>query len=64
MLYGSIRARGIKVTREEVRSTLRFLDPLGSSLRSPSGATSRRPYSVPGPNSLWHIGTVCFIFDN
>ena len=46
----------IKVTRERIRSTLRLLDPLGSALRWPSGLTRRRPYSVAGPNSLWHIG--------
>jgi len=56
LLYGSVRAHGIKVTREEVRSSPKSLDPLGSSLRSLSGATPRQPYSVPGPNSLWHIG--------
>ena len=56
MVYGSLRARGIKVTRERIRSTLRLLDPLGSALRWPSGLTRRRPYSVAGPNSLWHIG--------
>ena len=56
LLFGSIRSRGVKITREQLRQSLRSLDPLGSLLRSPSGATSRRPYSVPGPNSLWHIG--------
>jgi hypothetical protein len=56
MMYGSLRARGIKVTRERIRSTLRSIDPLGSALRWPAGVTKRRPYSVPGPNSLWHIG--------
>ena len=55
VLYGSIRSGGIKVTREQVQSLLRSVDPLGSALRSPSGPTSRWPYSVPGPNSLWHI---------
>lgn len=56
MTYGSVRARGLKVTRERIRSTLRSIDPLNSALRWPAGLTKRRPYSVPGPNSLWHIG--------
>ena len=56
MMYGSLRARGIKVIRERVRATMRSIDPLGSSLRWPAGLTKRRPYSVAGPNSLWHIG--------
>ena len=56
MIIGSLRANGIIVTRERVRQMLRRIDPLGTALRWPVGATKRRPYSVPGPNSLWHIG--------
>ena len=56
MMYGSLRYRGIKVTRDRVRSTLRSVDPLASALRWPPGVTKRQPYSVAGPNSLWHIG--------
>lgn len=56
MVWGNLRARGIKVTRERVRHTLRSVDPLGSMLRSLPGAIRRQSYSVPGPNSLWHIG--------
>ena len=56
MMYGSLRARGLKVARERIRSTLRAIDPLSSALRWPAGLTKRRPYSVAGPNSLWHIG--------
>ena len=51
MICGSLRSRGIKVTRERVRSTLRTV-----ALRWPAGVTKRRPYSVAGPNSLWHVG--------
>ena len=50
------RALGIQVTRDQVRRALRETDPLYTALRWPGGLTSRRPYSVPGPNSLWHIG--------
>lgn len=56
IMCGSLRSRGIRVTRERVRNSLRSIDPLGSALRSPAGLTHRRPYTVPGPNSLWHIG--------
>ena len=53
MISGSLRAKGIRVSRERI---MRLLDPISSALRSPSGLTKRRPYSVAGPNSLWHIG--------
>ena len=56
MMWGSLRAMGLKVTRERVRETLRSIDPISVALRWPAGATRRRPYSVAGPNSLWHIG--------
>ena len=39
MICGSIRARGIRVTREGVRTTLRNIDPLSTALRWPAGAT-------------------------
>ena len=53
MMWGSLRAKGVKVTRERVHQALRSIDPIGVAL---TGATRRRPYSVAGPNSLWHIG--------
>lgn len=56
MVCGSLRAMGLKVTRERVRHMLRSIDPLGRVLRCFPGSIRRRPYSVPGPNSLWHIG--------
>ncbi len=56
MICGSLRARGLKITRDRVRFMLRSADPLSSAHRWPRGTTRRRPYSVPGPNSLWHIG--------
>lgn len=55
MVWGYIRARGYRVTRERVRSSLRIIDPLSAALRWPGGLTVRRPYSVAGPNSFWHI---------
>ena len=56
IVHRSLRSRGVTVTRERVQNSLRSIDPLGSALRSPAGLTHRRPYSVPSPNSLWHIG--------
>lgn len=40
-------------------NALRTADPLSAALRWPGGLTVRRPYSVAGPNSLWHIGELC-----
>ena len=56
---GHIRACGISVSRERVRKTIHDLDPLTSLRWNPK--ISRQTYSVPGPNSLWHIGK-SFIF--
>jgi len=52
MKCGSLRARGLKLTRVCVRSMVRSADPLSSALRWPAAATRRRSYSVLGPNSL------------
>ena len=56
MVLGRLRSLGIIVTRDRVRNTVRATDPLNTALRGPRGLTVRRPYSVPGPKSLWHIG--------
>ena len=56
MILGCMRAQGYKVTRDRVRRILREIDPLNIALRGPRGLTVRQPCSVPGPNSLWHIG--------
>ena len=55
-MTGRIHACGHHVQRERIRQALRRVDPLSAALQAPGGLTSRRPYSVPGPNSLWHIG--------
>ena len=53
-MMGALRSRGICVQRWKVREHLRFLDPIGTTLRW--GQTIfRRKYYVPAPNSLWHI---------
>ena len=60
IVWGRLRSLGYRVTRERVRYALHQTDPLSSALRWRGNLTRRRPYSVPGPNSLWHIGnTVC-----
>ena len=56
IVWGRLRSLGYLVTRERVRSALHQTDPLSSALRWRGNLTRRRPYSVPGPNSLWHIG--------
>lgn len=56
LLWGRLRSMGVQVTRERIRNALRQTDPLAMALRWRGGLTRRRVYSVPGPNSLWHIG--------
>ena len=55
MVDGTLRMVGIQVPRERIREASRRTDPLNTALRW-HGTTTRQPYSVPGPNSLWHIG--------
>lgn len=59
LVMGRIRSMGYKVTRDRLRQAIRLMDPLHTALRWRGGLTSRRSYSVPGPNSLWHIGKPC-----
>ena len=56
MVRGRLQAVGVRASRARVRLALRETDPLSISARHWLGSTARRPYSVPGPNSLWHIG--------
>ena len=56
MVIGRLRSMGYHITRVRVRAAVRVTDPIITALRWPGGLTARRPYSVPGPNSLWHIG--------
>ena len=55
LVWGRLRSLGFKVTRARVRDAMRVTDPINTALRWRE-ITPRRPYSVPGPNSLWHIG--------
>ena len=56
MVWGRIRSMGFKVTREQVRRVMRRSDPINTALRWCGQLVQRQPYSVPGPNSLWHLG--------
>ena len=57
MIMGRLRSMGLHIPRQRVRESIRTADPLNVALRWHS-VTSRQPYSVPGPNSLWHIGMI------
>lgn len=57
MIWGRIRSQGFNVTRARLRHAIRSTDPLHTALRWRGNLSVRHPYSVPGPNSLWHIGT-------
>lgn len=56
MMIGRLRSMGYYVSRARVREAIRETDPINTALRWQGVQTSRRRYSVPGPNSLWHIG--------
>ena len=56
MAMGHLRSLGFRVSRERVRNAVRVTDPINRALRWRGILTARRPYSVPRPNSLWHIG--------
>ena len=45
---------GINVQRERIRTSISRVDPISCRLRWAT-VVFRRGYSVPGPNSLWHI---------
>ena len=60
MVWGRLRSLGYQVTRDRVCQAIRATDPLSVALRSLPFVTSRRPYSVPAPNSLWHIGELIY----
>ena len=56
LVLGRIHSLGFSVTRHRLRQVIHATDPLNTALRWRGIATARRPYSVPAPNSLWHIG--------
>lgn len=54
LVWGRLRSMGLSVTRARLREAMWVSDPIHTALRW-SEITPRRPYSVPGPNSLWHV---------
>lgn len=54
MVIGYLRARGLKIQQHRVRTSVRRVDPEGTTIRW-MAAVHRRKYCVRGPNSLWHI---------
>lgn len=56
VIMGYLRSMGYYATRIRVRESIRRTDPLNTPQRWGGDMHQRRPYSVPGPNSLWHLG--------
>jgi len=54
MIMGRLRSMGLHIPRQRVRESIRITAPLNVALWW-HGVTYCQPYSVPGPNSLWHI---------
>lgn len=54
MVIGCLRSNGIHVPRHRVREFICVQDPI-AVLQRWTIATTRRKYSIPGPNALWHI---------
>ncbi|XP_041854729.1 uncharacterized protein LOC121648586 [Melanotaenia boesemani] len=56
MMLGHLNAQGIHIQRQHVQDSMRRVDPHGVLLRTLQlNPQRRRRYSVPAPNSLWHI---------
>jgi hypothetical protein len=53
-LIGHIRSGHVHIQRSRVRNSIHRTDPINTALRW-SDPINRRPYSVPSPNSLWHL---------
>ena len=49
MICGRLRSMGYRVTRARVWAAIAICDPIHPALRW-------REMTVPGPNTLWHIG--------
>ena len=53
-LAGYLKSVGLRVQRRKIRECLARVDPANTALRW-GIVVSRRQYSVPWPNSLWHL---------
>ena len=54
LLQGYLQSRGVIVQRQRIRQSVLRVNPIATLSRWQQ-VVSRRCYSVPGPNSLWHI---------
>lgn len=54
MLQGYLKSQGTHVQRRRIRKSVIRINPMRAIVRWQQSIT-RRSYSVPGPNSLWHI---------
>ena len=54
IVNGHLRSLGLRLQRQRVRESIARVDPTNAHIRW-AITVSRRAYSVPGPNSLWHI---------
>ena len=54
MVTGYLKSIGLRVQQARITKALFKIDPINSRMRWAS-LVRRRKYSVPGPNSLWHI---------
>ena len=61
MVIGRLRFMGHFIARVRLHQAIRATDPISTALRWQGGLTARRPYSLPGPNSLWHSGRHMYI---
>ena len=54
LVMGHLRSLGLRLQKRRITKALLIIDPRNSNLRWTS-IIRRRKYSVPSPNSLWHI---------
>ena len=54
MLRGVLKAKGIHISMVRLRDCLSDMSPVSAALHLASPIT-RRAYSVPHPNALWHL---------
>lgn len=54
LVIGHLKSIGLRVKTQRVTDALLRVDPVNSRIRW-AALVHRRKYSVPGPNSLWHI---------
>lgn len=54
IVSGYLRSKGLRIQQQRIAASLVRVDPEGSRIRW-ACLVKRRKYSVPGPNSLWHI---------